>query len=40
MKVNGKMSNFEKKVRLENKVVVFELSLEWSKDDHVTEMVM
>jgi hypothetical protein len=35
----GKGSNYEI-VRLENEVVIFELFLEWSKDDHMTKMVL
>jgi hypothetical protein len=29
-----------KVVRLQNEVVIFELSLEWSRGDHTTGMVM
>lgn len=39
MKVIRKMNRYKKTVRFENEVVS-ELSLEWSKNDHVTEMVM
>jgi len=28
------------KVKLENEVVISELSLEWSKDDHTTKMII
>jgi hypothetical protein len=27
-------------VGLENEVIIFKLSLEWSKDDHMTKMAM
>jgi hypothetical protein len=38
-KLIGKGSSYEI-VRFENEVVICELSLEWSKDDHTTRMVM
>jgi hypothetical protein len=40
----GKGSSYKRSsyeiVRLENEVIIFELSLEWSKDNHVTKMVV
>jgi hypothetical protein len=39
MKVNRRESSYEV-VKLENEVVISKLSLEWSKDDHTTKMVM
>jgi hypothetical protein len=46
-KLIGKGSSYKKKlwknyevVRFENEVVIYELTLEWSKDDHTTKMVM
>jgi hypothetical protein len=38
MKVNRKKNNYDV-VRLENEVVISEVSLEWSTDDHTTRMV-
>ncbi len=43
MKVNRKKKWLLKKneiVRLENEVIIFKLSLEWSRDDHTTRMVV
>jgi hypothetical protein len=44
MKVNRKIKSYKERsyevVRLENEVVIFKLSLEWSKDNHMTEMVV
>jgi hypothetical protein len=40
----GKRSNYKGSsyeiVRLENEVIIFELSLEWSKDNHMIEMIV
>jgi hypothetical protein len=44
MKLNRKRSSNKRSsyevVKLENEVVTFEMFLEWSRDDHVTEMVI
>jgi hypothetical protein len=37
--LKGKGSSYEV-IRLENEVVISELFLEWSKDDHTTKMVV
>jgi len=34
-----KGSNYEI-IKLENEIIVFEFSLEWSRDDHTTRMIM
>jgi hypothetical protein len=39
MKVNRKKNSYQI-VRLENEVVIYELSLEWYRDYHTTIMVM
>jgi hypothetical protein len=39
MKVNKKKCGY-KIVRLENEIVIVELSFKWSRNDHTTRMVM
>jgi hypothetical protein len=44
MKVNRKKKSYKEKnyeiLKLENEVIIFKLSLEWSRDDHTTRMVL
>ncbi len=43
-KLIGKGSSYKERsykiLKFENEVIIFELSLEWSKDNHMTKMVM
>jgi hypothetical protein len=39
MKINRKKNSYEI-VKLKSEIIIFKLSLEWVKDDHMTKMVM